>query len=323
MGKPMHASWSCMVRAKLRAMPVNNRAYYWSILKVAPLLPLMVWQGKQIRASVPKLPEAKDPKGTAPAPRPAAAATAPCSTASAAAASASDAASLRAADAPSAKAKRPLQVIAIGESTFAGVGVATHAEGFTGAFAASLAKHLDRSVQWRVYARSGYTAKRVREKLLPKIEEAQTDLVLVGLGGNDAFRLNRPTEWRKDCMALIEGLQQRFPGVPIVFCQMPPIREFPAFSALIKSTVGGLVEMLGRTLVQLVDEYDGVFALSDTITLQAWSQRFGLTATPSDYFSDGVHPSGLTYRIWAQDVAQQLVSNKAISTAILDRSVGP
>ena len=47
----------------------------------------------------------------------------------------------------------------------------THEEGFTGTLAKELSKLFDLNVDWRVYARSGYTAKRVEyKKLISKIE---------------------------------------------------------------------------------------------------------------------------------------------------------
>ena len=96
-----------------------------------PLLPLMYYQGKQIRASVPELPEAKGNEGQYQS---------------------------------NGKNTSVLNIISIGESTIAGVGVKTHEEGFTGTLAKELSNLFNVSVKWKVYARSGYTAKRVEKK---------------------------------------------------------------------------------------------------------------------------------------------------------------
>ncbi|MEM9261385.1 MAG: hypothetical protein AAGA62_17225 [Bacteroidota bacterium] len=102
--------------------------YYLAAAGTLPLLPILYYQGKKIQAAVPKLPEAKEPQGLVPGP-----------------------------------SDKLLRLICLGESTIAGVGVTTHAEGFTGALARALGAGLRTQVQWRVYARSGFTLQRVRE----------------------------------------------------------------------------------------------------------------------------------------------------------------
>lgn len=242
--------------------------YILSGLLVAPLLPLMAIQGKRIRASVPRLPPAKGASGYIGAGK-----------------------------------GQPLRLITLGESTIAGIGVETHAEGFSGTLARALADQLGKPVAWKVYARSGYTAERVTEKLVPQITETDIDLIVIGLGGNDAFHLNPPWRWRRDTRNLIAALGQRFPKTPVVFTNMPPIRNFPAFTPLIKRVVGSHVEWLGQALGHVVQPLPNVFYYARVITLEDWRDRLSISAPPADFFSDGVHPSALTYQVWARDVA--------------------
>ena len=235
----------------------------WSL----PLLPLCYWQGKQIRRSVPRLPEAGEPSGTAPS---------------------------------KGETGKLFRLLTLGESTIAGVGVATHREGFTGALAETLATKLNRPVAWRVYAKSGYTARQVREKILPTITEQEAELIVIGLGGNDAFTLNRPNRWRDHVAVLIDDLQTRFPDTPILFCNMPPIKEFPAFTRAIKWTIGNLVELLGDELDSLTQAMPRVHYATERISLATWDLSSDID--PADYFSDGIHPSGLTYRTWGHEM---------------------
>lgn len=233
-----------------------------------PLLPILYYQGKRIRSSVPRLPEAASKKGLA-----------------------------------SENTSRTLKMIAIGESTIAGVGVATHEEGFTGTLAKELAGKLQSNVAWTVYARSGYTARKIRERIVPQIAEDRADLIVVGLGGNDAFTLNTPARWRRDITELISALWDKFNDTPIFFTNMPPIKTFPAFTPLIKYTIGNLVEILGENLRTVSEKIDRVYYNAEKITLLEWIDRFDVKAPPSNFFSDGVHPSKLTYQTWARDFA--------------------
>ena len=58
-----------------------------------------------------------------------------------------------------------------GESAFAGVGVEKHQDGFAGSLVYNLSERLPSSVNGTVYAESGYTAQKLSERLIPKIEE--------------------------------------------------------------------------------------------------------------------------------------------------------
>lgn len=199
--------------------------------------------------------------------------------------------------------KASRRILFIGESTLAGVGVKTHADGFAGTMAQELATAWDVPVHWKVYAQNGYTAERVRKELLPTITEDSADWIVVGLGGNDAFGLHSPARWRKAIDALITDLQKRFPDTPIAFANMPPIKIFPAFTPLMKWTVGNLVEWLGDTLEQVVANYSKVFYNPERIEFTTWQKRHDVSGEVSQFFSDGVHPSELTYQVWAKDMA--------------------
>lgn len=261
---------------------MNLRFLLGALISI-PLLPLMYYQGKRIRASVPKLPEAKGLAGSFQI---------------------------------NEKNERPIKIISIGESTIAGVGVETHEEGFTGTLAKEISKLFDFNVDWRVYARSGYTAKRVEYKLIPKISECRADLIIVGLGGNDAFTLNRPTKWKNEIDSLINSIKTKFPGAVIIFCNMPPIKEFPAFTSLIKFIVGNLVEILGEELKAVATGHENVFYFGDKITLSGWIEKFQLKKKKEDFFSDGVHPSKLTYQTWAKYIAREIFRTEKIKNAL-------
>ena len=134
--------------------------YILGALLIAPVLPIMYIQGKRIRSAVPKLPEASGTEGFV-----------------------------------DVNSDLGIKTLLIGESTISGVGVTTHKEGFAGAFSSQLADLTQSNVQWKVYAQSGFTARDVDHDLIPLITEKESDLIVIGLGGNDAFSLNSPKIW--------------------------------------------------------------------------------------------------------------------------------
>ena len=247
---------------------INKLKYFFGVFISLPLLPILYFQGIKIKKEIPKLPEAKNPTGFV-----------------------------------NGNFKDTLHLISIGESTIAGVGVEFHENGFTGALANSLSTELKSNINWRVYARSGYTVQQVCKKIIPKIEEKTTDLIVIGMGGNDAFTLNSPKKWTKAIENLVSLLHVKFPETPIFFTNMPPIKEFPAFTKPIKFVIGNLVEVLGAHLHLLINNKSNVYYSNEVITLKEWSQRNALPINDAKiYFSDGVHPSELTYNVWGKEM---------------------
>jgi len=251
--------------------------YILGSMMVFPLLPLMYIQGKRIRKNVPVLPEASGPEGK-------------CFTGSGS----------------------KLTVLYLGESTMAGVGVETHAEGFAGTLSQLLSEEFDLAIDWKVYAKRGYTAFEIHKKMLPLITENTADLIVIGLGGNDAFTLNTPWKWGSQIRALINSLQQQFTNTPLLFLNMPPIKEFPAFTPLIKFSIGNLVEILGEELAVVVREFKDVYYCTQNITLADWAKRLDADADVTVFFSDGVHPAKITYQIWAKDVSGFIEYNEIL-----------
>ena len=247
---------------------VNQLKYLIGIFCSLPLSPIMYLQGKLIRAKIPDLPEASGTEGTTSINQPV-----------------------------------DLQLITIGESTMAGVGVKTHAEGFSGTLAKELAAKMKQNIRWKVYAKSGITAKRVPQELIANITEKQADLIVIGLGANDAFEGNSPYTWRKGIEQTIQSLRTKFPVTPIFFINMPPIKEFPAFPFLIKQTIGNLVELHGQELQKIIVNQPTIFYNAQVLWLKEWLKGTLADRPVSDFFSDGVHPSKLTYQEWAKDFA--------------------
>lgn len=250
--------------------------YYLGAIITLPLLPILYYQGKKIRKNVPNLPEAKKPKGYI-----------------------------------KTTSKETLKIVVIGESTIAGVGVDFHENGFTGALAKEISKETNTSILWRVYAKSGYTAKMVRKRLIPTIEDSTADIIVIGLGGNDAFKLNSPDVWMFQISFLIKTLKRKFPKTPIYFTNMPPIKEFPAFTKTIKFVIGNLVEILGKRLYRRVRKKENVHYNNEIIELKTWQKKHHLKGDVGIFFSDGVHPSKLTYQTWGKEMAHFIMNTKS------------
>lgn len=255
-----------------------NRPYLINVIRHIPAMPIMYLQSQRIRRDIPKLPEAAKPFGMV-----------------------------------EVTGSETFRLVTLGESTVAGVGVETHEEGFTGTLAKELSRELDRTVQWSVHAKSGYTAKKVHKLILPEVSQEKVDLFVVGLGGNDAFEFTAPYWWERNILKLVNRIRSRFGPVPIAFANMPPVREFPAFSALMHRAIGAQVDYLGASLEKLIQDMENVYFDSAPLDFRTWVEENDLDLTEQDFFSDGVHPSILTYQKWAESYAEFLLKETQIT----------
>ncbi|MCX2742313.1 SGNH/GDSL hydrolase family protein [Mangrovivirga sp. M17] len=251
----------------------NIKYIIGSVLSL-PLFPFLIFDGYKIKRTIPQLPEAKDLNGFI-----------------------------------DRNFEKTINLIAIGESTIAGVGSRSNAQGFTGILAKELAEIYQSNVNWKVFAKSGYTVRDVNRELIPKIKEEKVDIIVVGLGANDAFEFNSPFRWRNQLRLLIKNLRIKYPTTPIYFNNMPPIKEFPAFTTSLKFTFGNLVEILGDVLNDTVKEFDNVFYNKEEIKISEWERKYrNYLETDIQFFSDGVHPTEFTYKILAIDMANFIVN---------------
>lgn len=187
------------------------------------LAPVLVAQGRRVRRTTPRLPEAAGPDmGVLPG------------------------------------SGKPVYLLVLGESTAAGVGAADHREGLAGQVAASLGAATGRPVRWRVAARNGVTAAATHHELLEPGSHFMADVAVIALGVNDTLRLHAPGRWTRDLRALIEYLRVRCGPVPVVLAAVPPIGRFPALPQPLRGVLGLRATVLDRAAVRLAGEMDAV-----------------------------------------------------------------
>jgi len=252
-------------------------SYLTHLIRTLPKLPALYIQGTEAKKAIPILKEASGPEGRV----------------------------------SRSGGGAGFHLITLGESTIASPGMGNHEQGYTGYLARQLACKLERDVTWRVYARGGLNVRKVRKQLYPRIREKKADLIVIALGGNDTFEFTPLWRWQKEVRALNQSLRSRFPETPVAFTNMPPVRQFPAFTPLMQQVFGDQVDLLRQAMAEIVEQESNTFFDSRPTDLHQWKDRHGVEGPTSAFFSDGVHPSALTYEVWAKDFVEYLLKQKA------------
>lgn len=223
----------------------------------AVLAPLLVHQGQRVRTETPVLPEAsgarRGSEGTG----------------------------------------LPVSVVVVGESTAAGVGVATQDQGLARHLAVELARLAGRRVHWRLAARGGATAGHTLRVLVPEAAAERSDVAVVVLGVNDALKIQSLRSWRHSITGVIEALALSLgPAGVVVLAGVPPVGSFPALPQPLRAVVGLHARALDRALRQIAADLPAV----------VHSPVPAMTG-PRMLAADGFHPSAEAYQHWAAHLA--------------------
>lgn len=142
----------------------------------------------------------------------------------------------------------PATLVAIGDSSAAGCGVATQADGFTPKIALGFSPHLGRPVAWSTHAQLGATMRRVRYRFLPEVH-GHPDYLIISAGSNDVMARRTPTEWRDDLSATLDEAMQR--ASQVVLCSAGPMYASPALPKTLRRAVGQSVDNRAKITQEL------------------------------------------------------------------------
>jgi lysophospholipase L1-like esterase len=192
----------------------------------------------------------------------------------------------------------PLRLIALGESTVAGVGVATHETALTGQLAAALSRDSKRGVDWFVAARSGINARLSLAELVPKLAGHRADVVLIALGVNDSIEFHTARRWAADLERLIEAVRGGVGEALVLLSGVPPLDYFPALPEPISSVLGARSVSLEQASIKLANRMRSVVHVPFEIERKRCVELF---------CADGFHPSELGYKLWAEQLGAAFV----------------
>ncbi|MGW3499060.1 SGNH/GDSL hydrolase family protein [Streptomyces sp. NPDC001020] len=192
----------------------------------------------------------------------------------------------------------PVRIGVLGESTAAGCGVDTQAEGFPAVLAGELATRTGRPVEWEVVGEYGATVRRIRHRLMPRLGE-NLDVAVLLAGVNDVLTRRSPQEWSDDLGPVVDHLAGR--AKHVVVAGTPTFESVPSLPRF-------LARYLGEHATALDEASRRVCAERQRAT---WIGAEALLPMRPEFFArDGFHPGATGYRFWAEAVANHLADRR-------------
>ena len=181
-----------------------------------------------------------------------------------------------------------LRLLVLGDSSAAGVGVASQSEALLGQLTRALGRHY--TVAYRLEARTGATTADALDTLARQ-DMAPSDVVVTALGVNDLTAGREISAWLADQKRLIDGLHARLKPRVILISGLPPVHLFPALPQPLRWYLGNGAQTYNKALEALAEANGALFLPLD----------FSLDI--SQMATDGFHPGRGVYREWGRRAA--------------------
>jgi len=183
----------------------------------------------------------------------------------------------------------PLRLLIAGDSSAAGVGVASQRDALSGQLGPALEALF--ALYWGLEARTGFTVKNLLDHL-KSIRPEPFDVALLCVGVNDVTAHTAERNWLARHAALIELLSDRFGVGHVIFSGLPPMHVFPALPQPLRWYLGARAARLDAALDELVRRDARCEMLRVAFPLQAAFMA-----------ADGFHPGAAAYRLWGEAAA--------------------
>ncbi len=190
-----------------------------------PLSPILIVQSRQLRKTIPRLPDAALPWDGA------------------------------------LDGARPVRLLVLGDSTAAGVGAETQAEALPGNLARDIRDRFHRGTQWLALGRNGATAKDLVDDYLDEATAHEQDLVFLTIGANDALALRSRRAFSRDVALIVNQLRAANPSSLILVSLMPRFDRFASLQNPVKWNLALHAASLDDAARRAVTGIPGVFAI--------------------------------------------------------------
>lgn len=120
----------------------------------------------------------------------------------------------------------PLRLLVLGDSTAAGVGAPTQQLALPGRLAGALHERTGRGIAWRAVGENGATAHDLCERYLDEALESPADLLFLSVGANDALAMRSARAFAADVRHVLEAFDTANPRAFTLMSSLPVFGRF-------------------------------------------------------------------------------------------------
>ena len=190
-----------------------------------------------------------------------------------------------------------LRLLIVGDSSAAGVGVATQEQAFAGYLTRMLAARLPRRIDWVLHARTGVTTGQALA-LVQDARPAPAEIAVVVLGVNDIIDQVPVTRALRQRAALADWLRAECCVAHVVFTPLPPIDRFPLLPQPLRWVAGSDAQRHDRALAVWAAQRTDVSHVPIEVEI-------GLRTMAAD----GFHPGEPVYRTCGETIAAYIADH--------------
>lgn len=191
---------------------------------------------------------------------------------------------------------RPLRLVVIGDSTAVGVGAGSRRRSYPAILAARIGSH--RPVHLAVLGRPGLRWQHVAS-LAADAMAMSPDLVLIGVGGNDAIHVTPLRKLRAEVGAALDELRRSEATVLVV---LGPRFDSPAVPRPLRDLIAARCRAVNRAITAVTRARGVTVVDTETVIGDAFARD------PHRLYSeDRFHPSAAGYELWAEAIEEHVL----------------
>lgn len=184
-----------------------------------------------------------------------------------------------------------IEILLIGDSSAAGVGVDRIEHSLGGQLLRELSERTGKTISIRIAGMNSATSGQLRDYVVPHLEQRHYDFICLNIGVNDAKNFHTGRAFCRSFGTLLYALKARFPAARIIWAGIIDMEKIPALPSPLNRILGVRSRLLNRNGQILCGERG---ALSPEPEWRIVRENFS---------SDGFHASEKGYREWATNLA--------------------
>ncbi|MEM9277988.1 MAG: SGNH/GDSL hydrolase family protein [Pseudomonadota bacterium] len=190
---------------------------------------------------------------------------------------------------------KPINILFIGDSSAAGVGVDVFEEGVSGRLPHLLKQKSGRPIKQRTSGNNSATSGSIRDFIIPHLEQGTYNYIIVSIGVNDTKNFHSGKRFCKEFGTLLYALHAKFPGAKIIWQGLIDMENVPILPSPLNKILGIRSRLLRKNGKILCRERG---ALAPETKWQPIPQNFS---------HDGFHASSEGYRVWAEELSDYIL----------------